>query len=78
MPSQPIGYVEPAPGQHLALGLADPLYPAAPVGPVLLAATPTPDTPNPTDSYLGGTIFTGFGQAPAANSSARLRGLNAT
>jgi hypothetical protein len=67
MSLQPIGY-NPA--------LFAPPPPPLPIATAI--GTPTPDTPNPTDSYLGGTIWTGFGQAPAANSFAPITGLNAT
>jgi hypothetical protein len=75
MPNQPIGYVEPEPGAKLALGLADPMDAPA-LAPLLVSASGPPTTLNA--SYLGGTIFTGFGQAPFARDSQRLWGLNAT
>jgi hypothetical protein len=89
MPNQPIGYVEPDDGEKLALGIADAMNPPEPppgrltagVARSLGAAGVTGGaqlSPTPFTGPGAGTIFTGRGQAPNANSSQGLRGLNST
>jgi hypothetical protein len=81
MPSQPIGYVEPDDGEKIALGLADAHNPPEPPRRSLGAAGVTGGaqlSPTPFTGPGSGTINNGFGQAPNANSSQPLWGLNAT
>jgi len=81
MPNMPIGYVEPEPGEKLALGLADAHNPPEPPPRSLGAAGVTGGaqlSPTPFVGPGSGVIFNGFGQAPFARSSAQLWGLNST
>ena len=89
MPNQPIGYVEPDDGEKLALGIADAMNPPEPppgrltvgVARSLGAAGVTGGaqlSPTPFTGPGSGVVFNGFGQAPHANSSAQLWGLNST
>jgi hypothetical protein len=81
MPSQPIGYVEPDDGEKLALGIADAMNPPEPPPRSLGAAGVTGGaqlSPTPFTGPGSGVMFNGFGQAPNANSSQRLWGLNST
>jgi hypothetical protein len=80
-PAQPIGYIAPAPGRRLALGLADPLD-----GPELQVIVGPLTEPRLVDTLGAPTLRTraegivtaGRGQAPTPASSAPLWGLCAT
>jgi hypothetical protein len=79
MVGQPIGYVEPAPGEKLVLGvaLADlESEPAQSLSSAMVGATQL--SPMPFTGPGSGQIFTGIGQAPTPLTFARLTGLNCT
>ena len=80
MPNMPIGYIAPAPGRKLALGLADvmdgqpELFAAGPFPPRLVGTLGTPTTRTAAEGLVTG----GRGQAPTAATAYRLWGLNST